>query len=355
MLTKIGITFPEDWQYGPEEIAIFDKTAQQIENKFPNKSNLLINTTWFGPQFKDFNDEWSKIEKLFDDNARFDNLFLLSVIDPLYLMENAISEMQIKFGINKTFRIGMFDGSPYEWNFHAIVGEHLMPRYKDEDVMLKNYSKDFLCYQRKPRAWRVDFTNLVRQHKLLDNGIITLGAKTENDHDWSEGRTWEPITLDESHEPYVNDGQNDKRKYGGIPNDLVTIGSLDIWNQCLLYISSETCFNHWEPVFVNERIWKPMIGLRPYIIQGNPRTYGWLEKNGFRTFNRYWPHINLVNSIDVLNDHISVLKYLKSKSPEEKMSMYEDMIPDLLHNKQRFYEFSSEQKHKMENIFLQES
>ena len=349
MLTRIGTTFPANWQYGPEEIVMFDKTAVQIEDKFPNERNLLINTTWFGPQFG--NGEWEKIEQLFKDNVKFDNLFLLSVIDPLYLMEKHISEMCVRFGIKKTYRIGMFDVGKYEWNFHAIVGDNLMPKYNNEDVMLKNCNKDFLCYQRKPRAWRVDFVKLLKENNLIDNGIITLGAKTENDYDWSEGRTWEPITLDESHDPYRNDGQNNKAHYGGIPNDLVTIGSLDVWNQCLLYISSETVFNHWEPVFVNERIWKTMIGLRPYIIQGNPKTYGWLEKNGFKTFNQYWPHIDLEHSIDVLNDHISVLQFLDTKSAEEKMSMYTDMLPDLIYNKQRFYEFSKEQKYKMEHIF----
>ena len=349
MLTNVGTGFPADWQYGPEEIEIRDNTARQIENKFSNERNLLINTTWFGPQFG--NGEWEKIEQLFKDNAKFDNLFLLSVIDPLYLMDKHISEMCVKFGIKKTYRIGMFDDSKYEWNFHAIVGEHLMPKYKDEDVMLKECNKDFLCYQRKPRPWRVDFAKLAIEHNLVENGIMTLGAMSEGDLDWSEGRTWEPITLDESHEPYKNDGQDHKSKYGGIPNDLVTVGGLDIWTTCFLYISSETCFNHWEPVFVNERIWKPMIGLRPYIIQGNPKTYKWLEKNGFKTFNRYWSHVDLECSIDVLNDHIKVLKFLESKSKEDKMSKGRDS-PDLIYNKQRFYEFSKEQKHKMENVFL---
>lgn len=349
MLTRIGTTFPDNWQYGPEEIEMFDKTARQIEDKFPNERNLLINTTWFGPQFD--NGQWEKIEQLFRDNVKFDNLFLLSVIDPLYLMDKHISEMCVKFNLKKTYRIGMFDTGKYEWNFHAIVGDHLMPKYKDEDVMLKQYNKDFLCYQRKPRPWRVDFAKLAIEHNLVENGIITLGAMSEGDRDWSEGRTWEPMTLNESHEPYKKDGQNDPAHYGGIPNDLVTVGNLDVWNQCFLYISSETCFNHWEPVFVNERIWKTMIGLRPYIIQGNPKTYSWLEKNGFKTFNRYWSHVDLACSIDVLNDHVEVLKFLKSKSKEDKMSMYQDMLPDLIHNKQRFYEFSKEQKHKMENIF----
>ena len=350
MLTRIGTTFPPNWQYGPEEIEMFDKTAKQIESRFPDRRNLLINTTWFGPQF-DFDDGWPSIEKLFASGESYDNLFLLSLIDPLYLMDRDLQLIQNNLSIKKTYRIGMFLNTEYEYNFHAIVGDHLMPKYNNDDVMLKNYDKDFLCYQRKPRVWRVDFANLVKQHNLIDNGIMTLGAKTEDDYDWSEGRTWEPMVLKESHEPYKKDGQNDKTHYGGIPNDLVTVGGLDIWNQCFLYISSETVFNHWEPLFVNERIWKTMIGLRPYVIQGNPATYKWLQGHGFKTFNHYWPHVDMEDSKSVLDNIIKVLQFLDTKSAEDKMSMYNDMLPDLLHNKNRFYEFSGEQKNKMENIF----
>ena len=94
-----------------------------------------------------------------------------------------------------------------------------------------------------------------------------------------------------------------------------------------------------------------MIGLRPYIVQGNPKTYRWLEKNGFKTFNHYWSQIDLEHSTDILQDHIKVLQFLETLSTSQKMSMYNDMLPALRHNKNRFYEFSKEQKHKMENIF----
>ena len=145
MLQRIGTTFAPEWQYGPEEIEIFNKTAEQIEKKFPNSRNLLINTTWFGPQFQ--NNEWKKVQLLFDKKVKFDNLFLLSVFDPFYLSDEHLSEIQIRLAVKNTYKIGMFDGSAYEWNFHAIVGDHLMPKYKDADVTLTTYEKDFLCYQ----------------------------------------------------------------------------------------------------------------------------------------------------------------------------------------------------------------
>jgi len=351
MITIIGTTFPKEWRYGPDEISMFRSTAKQIEQKFPNERNLLINTTWFGPQFSNVNQEWQKIEKIFQKGEQYDNLFLLSLIDPLYLMERDVKKICDNLSIKQTYKIGMFLNTEYEYNFHAIVGDHLMPKYKEEDVILRTYDKDYLCYQRKPRAWRVDFTELVRQNDLLSTGVITLGAKSENDWDWSEGRTWEPITLDESHAPYKDDGQNNPEHYGGIPNDLATVGNLDVWNKCFLYVSSETVFDPSEPLFANERIWKPMIGLRPFVIQGNTDTYKWLEGHGFRTFNKFWPHIDVDTNHRVLENIIDVLLFLKSRPAKEKIAMYNEMLSDLRHNKQRFYEFSKEQKHRMENIF----
>ena len=47
MLERVGTHFPKDWQYGPEEIHIFDSTAKQVDKHFSNDRNLVVNTTWF--------------------------------------------------------------------------------------------------------------------------------------------------------------------------------------------------------------------------------------------------------------------------------------------------------------------
>ena len=345
MFYKIGITFPKDWQYSPEENEIFTKTAEQIKQKFKNQNNLLINTTWFGPQFN--NQEWAKVQSLVTKKIKIDNLFLLSVIDPIYLTDKDLSELCIGLNVDNLYKIGMGVDSNYDWNFHAIVGPKLMPKYKEKDVILTNIEKDFLCYQRKPRPHRVDFTKLLIKNGLDKNGVFTLGGN-HNDYDWAEGKTFDSVLIDDSPTEYKHNGSHDD--FGGVPNDLVTIGRLDIWNKCFLNISSETVYNHWEPLFVTEKQWKCMIGLRPYIVQGNPQTYKWLRRNGFKTFNEYWRHIDLETSTDVIQDHIEVLKFLATKSKDEKQQMYDDMLPNLRHNKDRFFEFSAEQKFKMENL-----
>ena len=122
MVERIGAHFPLDWPYGNDELYIINKTHEQIKNHFPNQRNLLINTTWFGSQFD--NDCWTKAMNL---EGEFDNLFLLCVIDPEYLFAEDLQKIINKYQIKNVHRIGMYEGEPFEWNFHAIIANDRMP------------------------------------------------------------------------------------------------------------------------------------------------------------------------------------------------------------------------------------
>ena len=201
MLEQVGTHFPADWQYGPEEIHIFDSTAQQVDKQFPNDRNLVINTTWFGSQFD--NGEW---QRALSFNAEFDNLFLLSVIDPLYLTDEDLSILVNKYHIKQVYRIGMFEGSKYEWNFHGLIGKDLMPSYTEEQVLMQDPEYIYMLYQRKPRYHRIEITEILRQRDLLKYGIVTLGGPDGN-NDWQGGiQHWEPITIEDYPEDYHHNG-----------------------------------------------------------------------------------------------------------------------------------------------------
>lgn len=345
MVKSIGTGFPLSWQYGPEEQHIFHSTVRQVDVKFANERNLVINTTWFGSQFD--NGIWQQALEL---QGEFDNLFLLSVIDPLYLSFDDLETLVRLYKIKKVYRIGMFENSKHEWNFHAIVGKDLMPRYTEEEVLLRDLEYVYMLYQRKPRQHRVEITNLLRDQDLLQHGIVTLGSP--GDFDWHRGLTFTPICIEDSADNYKHNGS--KQDFGGVPNDLVTLGRLDLWQKHFLNIVSETVFDEWEPLLVTEKMWKPMIGLRPFLVHGNPKTYAWLRNRGFRTFNQYWPHIAVEEVYDGFGPHDAVtqtIKFLADFGTEGLIQMYRDMAADLTYNKARFYEFSQEQTYRMENIF----
>ena len=347
MVTVIGTTFPANWQYGPEEIEIFKSTKEQISQRFVDQRNLLINTTWFGPQFA--NGEWAKAQQLIDLKETFDNLFLLSAIDPLYLSKDNIAYLETQLKTTATYRIGMFEHSDYEWNFHSVVGARHCPDYAPADVKLTDPNYIFLLYQRKPRRHRVELTKLLVDRGFSERGVVTLGSNKNSSYDWSEGLGSKLMTIEDLPSNYKHNGQYDD--FGGVPNDLVTLGRLDIWQQHFLNIVSETEFNDWDPTFVTEKTWKPIIGLRPFVIHGQRNVYIWLKRNGFKIFDRYWDHVPCQSGEDQHGNIISVIEFLCQKTKSELQDMYLDMLPDLEYNRTRFFEFAAEQTHKINNLF----
>jgi hypothetical protein len=136
----------------------------------------------------------------------------------------------------------------------------------------------------------------------------------------------------------------------GLPMDFYTLHKLDLWQQTFLYINAATEFDPINDLFCQQDTFKPMIGLRPFVINGVQRTYHWLRFNGFKTFNHYWSHIDIENG-PVHETIIDLIKYLKLLDSSEVLAMYQDMLPELRHNKERFFEFAKEQQYKMEHLF----
>jgi hypothetical protein len=358
-LTTIGITFSDTSQYGPKEIEIFQSTAKQIDTHFPNQENLLINTTWFGPQFTSSSQktEWEKLENLYKQKKQFDNLFLLAVIDPVYIDDSQIEHIEQQLSVTKTFQIGMWENSKFEWNFHAAVTPLYMQDYSSHDVEMISTKYKFLCYQRKPREHRVELTNLLIQTNLISHGMVTLGAGNEEDKkNWSSGMSAPTLLApDDPPENYklqfkVSDIITPGH-FANIPNDVVSLGKLDIWKNHFLNIVSETEFNEWHRRFISEKTWKPMIGMRPFIIHGQIKIYQWLQNQGFRTFGKYWPHIDIETSQDQTGNVFKVIEFITEKPESELFDMYTDMLPDLQHNRDRYFEFAKEQQYKINHLF----
>jgi hypothetical protein len=107
-------------------------------------------------------------------------------------------------------------------------------------------------------------------------------------------------------------------------------------------------------MFITEKTWKPILGLRPFLLNGQTKIYKYLRDQGFKTFNHYFEGIELENlkEFEVHDSIISVIKYLATLDKKEILAMYNDMLPDLKHNRKRFFEFAQEQKSRAENLFL---
>lgn len=331
MLKTLGVTFTRSSQWYKTQIELISNIEEQINAQFPNDINLLINMTWFGPQFTN-NNEYAK----FLEYIRYqlvDNIFLLASEDPCFFNKQETKQLIIDSRASQSFLLGHFD-TEYNFNFHSTVIGDFFPKYLEDELLLKDAKYTFLNYNRKPREHRKQLVDQLDKTQLSQFGIVTLG----NDRDLDE-------TVDEYQEG--NWGMDNDL---GIPHDISSLGRLGYWQKHFLTVVSETDFEDHLWTFITEKTWKPIIGLRPFVINGQLEVYRWLRKNGFKTFNKYWSHIDLetCNIDDIHKNICELIQWLQTQNLNQ---MYLDMLPDLRYNKKRFNEFAIEQQHKMKNIF----
>lgn len=337
-VTFIGTGFPVTHDYGTEERQCWTDISTQIEKSFAGQKNLLISLTWFGPQFD--NNGWSDLLELHAQGAVFDNLFLLATVDPPHLNVTELQEIKNLAQALTVYYLGNFD-SPHQFNFFAPVIANNFVKYKQQDVILEQVKYLYVNYNRKPKAHRVEFVNQLRAFDVFDDGVVTLGKVNDTD---------QYFTIGEKHETYLNLGNRPDVWNYGLPQDYYSLHNMDVWKQVFLYVNAATEFDPVNDLFCQQDTFKPMIGLRPFVINGVQRTYRWLRLHGFRTFNHYWSHIPIETG-NVHQTIIDLILHLKLIGPLEILSMYEDMLPDLEYNKQRFFEFANEQQHKMTHLF----
>jgi len=108
-------------------------------------------------------------------------------------------------------------------------------------------------------------------------------------------------------------------------------------------------FSSGHTFYLDEKIWRPMLALTPFMVQGPANLIKNLRRMGFKTFHSWWdegysedPDDCQVSCILDNTDQLSKL------SIWELQGMYTDMLPSLEHNKNLLLELTKEQ---VENIF----
>jgi hypothetical protein len=268
-----------------------------------------------------------------------------------------------KLGITHTYFLGNFDTPKPGWapggsttiyfNLFAIACRDHFETYQTEDLILNDLKYLYISYNRKPYSHRLAFVKQLIAHDLKDLGVVTLGRAFpgdtgpdselyfsigEKEQDYVKyGHWYEPGLLSTPHD---------------IPHDLFSLHNMHCWKHHFLHIVGGTSRNE-QDTFVNQIDFKPLIGLRPFLINGQAHNYRFWESAGFRMFDHYFPGLNLRSTND--GQHralIGAIKQLSELSTDQILDLYNRMLPDLLHNRQRWYTWAHEQAHKVNNLFI---
>lgn len=297
--------FPNTWTAGKLQSTIINKIGPAYANLYPDKQVQVISPNW---------DIMKMVEYL--KMAKIDVLVVCIFSDPIWL--DPLKEVMPIIEVGYTF-----SGEPID--FWAIVTAKHFKTYSEEELLPTDFKYLFLNYNRKPHKHRIALVEALEQRGLAELGLITLGDSKYN--------------LNENVYDYDEHGATDIfGEIEGIPNDVYSLGRLDIWQQSFINIVGETVSPDGK-VFLSEKIYKPIIGLRPFIINGSVENYKWLQDAEFDCFEDLFPVRRLQ-----LNPHKAtqiIAETIKQYQNVNIKELYAHILPRLKRNRQRFFEYTS--------------
>jgi len=212
----------------------------------------------------------------------------------------------------------------------------------------KNFEFKYNCMSRiidTMRVYRLYLTSILSEYNLLKYGQISCSYEC-------------PYTKNTIHEIlsdnycFLNRDQQehvkthlinklplrfDKYEYKQIPNTSYEIDLIEM-SKSFLHVVNETVFyesfNH-----LTEKIFKPIVCMRPFILTSTPGSLKYLRRYGFKTFNKW-----IDESYDQEHDQHKRLNMIASEirkicllNKKEISNMYTEMLPVLKHNYDLFF------------------
>lgn len=262
------------------------------------------------------------------------SLMFYNFVDPLYehsTWYEVLDDCRDHIGSDNITTAGFIDTNKFKQDmavpFWAVYNSEEFTNYDDEALQPGKLENVFLCYNRKPTFHRRWLYEQFQKNGLLSKGIFTLGNE--------DPAKVILINKDKTTLPFTNTAIHGDLN---IPNDTLSVGPLDAWNSSFLIIVTETDHNMNTAVpFMSEKIWKPLIGMRPFVCLGDKGTIKCLQEAGFHTFNEFFGCEKDDLTVD---DVVDLVKRYKGNPTQD----YHALKDKLVHNRKRFFKYAREQK-----------
>jgi hypothetical protein len=266
--------FPYAWKAGRVERLIRSILETKAQEQLNVNRVMIVNPTWLH--------ETNLAEDI--QRARPDFIICHNFVDP------AVPKIFEAIETSGVPYIILGNSEQYRLDFWAMVCDFYFQDYTEQDVEVQSGARRFICLNRKPHPHRVALVNQLLP--LKDLGYISLGTPGN------------PITIEEE----FSDEQGIRDEYQNlgverfvsnqIRNDIFSLGSLEVWRRSFLCLVTETEFSNANPgnFFISEKTFKPIIGMRPFFIYGQPQLRAYLKAKGFDIFEDIFDYSIVNNS-----------------------------------------------------------
>ena len=318
MITK---TFDQGWgqqyplkQY--EQGIVTDLTRHFVSS---DQRVVMINSVWYTNEMHDQVMSWLHTND-------WDQIVLIAMLDAAIPTPDRYKE----FGRPVT-GIGYYPGAG-QVDFCALFVDHFL-QAPDQDLLLDSCTIDtaYMCLNRKPHWHRQQLYGRLRDLGLISKGIVSMGGN---------GEAVVALAQDREHDVLA---PNATRDHYGIPNDIVSLGHSGNWSRHLVNIVTETFYDINQTGFVSEKIYKPIVGCRPFLVYDPDGGTRWLRDRGFEPYTQDFQDIS---DLDLAQPH-NIPKFLSvlcAQSPKYWQKKLVDLQQKILYNKKHFADYVEQQK-----------
>lgn len=303
-------------------------------NLFPDISDgIVLNVTYN----IDENIEW-----IYDiiHNHNVDAILLTSLVDPVAKSTHVkLCELSASLDIPVTL-VGYcsyyFPDYMY-LDFWALFMEQHFQSYTDKELLPDQFSNVFLSYNRKPHDHRVHLYESIHGNALdcvdvSNHGIITLGNTEDAAHQYGIVSFDNNITGIKQDEDLGDDCY-------GIKGTATALGNMKVWRSSFLHVVAETTADPYQTPFVTEKVYKAILGLRPFVVYGDVGYNDYLRSNGYKTFS---DRLGIPDTFSVNSLNCAILHLAECDLAE----LYAEWLSDIMHNRENFYKHCAKIKHK---------
>jgi hypothetical protein len=293
------------------EVSLVDQLLAPLASD--DHKTVVINSVWYS---QDLND---KVMRWLNAND-FDHLVLVAMLDPAIPWPD-------RFGIfdKPVTALGYYPGRGHV-DFWAMFVDRFLVCPSQCDL-LDDHDIDtaFMCLNRKPHWHRQELYKRLREHQLLERGLISMGG--------ADGVAQQLLPVDVGH---TDIAPNSGPEQNGMSNDIASLGHPTNWRRCFLNIVTETVFDINRFHFVSEKIYKPIVGCRPFLVYDPDGARTWLQDRGFEC---YVDDFRDISDLDLsvpgnLAPFLSSLCYQPVTYLRHK---FLDLKEKILHNKNQFH------------------
>lgn len=223
--------------------------------------SILVNSTWY-------NRDYHNVVLEFMAEHQVRRVGLISFMDP------AIVQSDWFHDTGAEVRCVGYYPTPDEIDIWAlIVDRYFDTRHQSRTWSPVQLDTPFLCYNRKPHWHRMRLYKDLQTQGCIDKGVVTMGHQSG-----------QPLARLVDDVCPTDIAPNPGVEQYGIVNDIMSLGPGDTWDRCFLNVVTETVFDVDKDWFVSEKIYKPIVGARPFVVYAPQGAARWLTHIGIESY-----------------------------------------------------------------------